>query len=62
MIVEQLPEFKKDLKNLLKRYRTLEQDLDVVNWIWRTNQEKALPLVTKSQIWDYKPASLRSKK
>jgi mRNA-degrading endonuclease RelE of RelBE toxin-antitoxin system len=30
MEFERLPEFKKELKNLLKKYRTLEQDLEVV--------------------------------
>lgn len=30
MIFEQLDEFEKDLKKLLKRYRTLENDLEVV--------------------------------
>ena len=30
MIFEELKEFKKDLKNLLKKYRTLNDDLDVV--------------------------------
>lgn len=30
MIFDELTEYKKDLKNLLKRYRTLNDDLDVV--------------------------------
>lgn len=30
MTFEELTEFKKDLKNLLKKYRTLNDDLDVV--------------------------------
>jgi len=30
MTFDELVEFKKDLKNLLKKYRTLEDDLDVV--------------------------------
>jgi mRNA-degrading endonuclease RelE of RelBE toxin-antitoxin system len=30
MEFERLPVFKKELKNLLKKYRTLEQDLEVV--------------------------------
>lgn len=33
MIFEQLPEFDKDLKSLIKRYRTLKDDLDVVRQI-----------------------------
>ena len=30
IIFDELPEFKKDLKNLLKKYRTLHDDLEVV--------------------------------
>jgi hypothetical protein len=30
MVFEELTEFKKDLKSLLKKYRTLNDDLDVV--------------------------------
>lgn len=30
MTFEELAEFKKDLKNLLKKYRTLNDDLEVV--------------------------------
>ena len=30
MIFEELTEFKRDLKKLLKKYRTLNSDLDVV--------------------------------
>lgn len=30
MIFDELTEFKKDMKNLLKKYRTLKDDLDVV--------------------------------
>jgi len=30
MTLDELTEFKKDLKNLLKKYRTLNDDLDVV--------------------------------
>lgn len=30
MIFDELPEFRKDLKTLLKKYRTLNDDLDVV--------------------------------
>jgi len=33
MIFEELDEFKKDLKNLIKKYRTLKQDLEVVKQI-----------------------------
>lgn len=33
MTFEELSEFKKDLKNLLKKYRTLNDDLDVVKQV-----------------------------
>lgn len=33
MTFEELPEFKKDLKNLLKKYRSLNDDLDVVKQV-----------------------------
>ena len=33
MIFEELPEFKKDLKTLLKKYRTLNDDLGVVKQV-----------------------------
>jgi len=33
MIFDELAEFKKDLKNLLKKYRTLNDDLDVVKQV-----------------------------
>lgn len=33
MIFEELAEFKKDLKTLLKKYRTLNDDLDVVQHV-----------------------------
>jgi len=33
MTFEELAEFKKDLKNLLKKYRTLNDDLDVVKQV-----------------------------
>ena len=33
MIFDELAEFKKDLKNLLKKYRTLNEDLDVVKQV-----------------------------
>lgn len=33
MIFEELPEFHKDLKPLLKKYRTINEDLDVVKQV-----------------------------
>lgn len=35
--IEKLSEFDKDLKSLIKKYRTLEDDLDVLGKVLRTN-------------------------
>lgn len=43
MTFEELPEFKKDLKNLLKKYRTLNDDLDVVKQVLTTTPEARPP-------------------
>ncbi len=43
MIFEELTEFKKDLKNLLKKYRTLNDDLDVVKQVLTTAPEERPP-------------------
>ncbi len=38
-----LPEFKKDLKSLLKKYRTLNDDLDVVKMILKKRPDERPP-------------------
>lgn len=43
MIFEELVEFKKDLKNLLKKYRTLNDDLDVVKQVLTTAPDARPP-------------------
>ena len=43
MTFEELTEFKKDLKNLLKKYRTLNDDLDVVKQVLTTAPEERPP-------------------
>ncbi len=43
MTFEELTEFKKDLKNLLKKYRTLKDDLDVVKQVLATVPEARPP-------------------
>lgn len=43
MIFEELPEYKKDLKNLLKKYRTLNDDLDVVKKVLITMPDERPP-------------------
>lgn len=40
---EELPEYKKDLKSLLKRYRTLEDDLQVVKKVLVISPEERPP-------------------
>jgi len=43
MIFEELPEFQKDLKNLLKKYITLNDDLDVVKQVLTTAPDERPP-------------------
>ncbi|HBX53205.1 MAG: hypothetical protein A2275_05665 [Bacteroidetes bacterium RIFOXYA12_FULL_35_11] len=43
MNFEELAEFKKDLKNLLKKYRTLNDDLDVVKKVLATFPDERPP-------------------
>ncbi|MDR1974820.1 MAG: hypothetical protein LBQ31_09165 [Bacteroidales bacterium] len=43
MIFDQLQEFKKDLKNLLKKYRTLDEDLEVVKQVLEITPDERPP-------------------
>ena len=43
MIFEELPEFQKDLKILLKKYRTLNDDLDAVKQVLTTAPDERPP-------------------
>lgn len=43
MTFDELIEFKKDLKNLLKKYRTLNDDLDVVKQVLTTAPDERPP-------------------
>ncbi|MEJ0103977.1 MAG: hypothetical protein WDO19_16060 [Bacteroidota bacterium] len=43
MTYEELDEFKKDLKQLLKKYRTLNDDLDVVKKVLEINPDERPP-------------------
>ncbi|MFT3676615.1 MAG: hypothetical protein QM781_12000 [Chitinophagaceae bacterium] len=43
MIFEELPEYKKDLKDLLKKYRTLEADMDVVKKVLAFSPDERPP-------------------
>jgi hypothetical protein len=43
MIFEELTEFKKDLKSLLKKYRTLKDDLSVVKQVFEVMPDERPP-------------------
>jgi mRNA-degrading endonuclease YafQ of YafQ-DinJ toxin-antitoxin module len=43
MNFDELAEFKKDLKNLLKRYRTLKEDLDTVKQVLEASPDQRPP-------------------
>jgi len=43
MNFEELPEFKKELKNLIKKYRTLEEDLAVVKKVLTVSPDERPP-------------------
>ena len=43
MTFEELDEFKKDLKHLLKKYRTLEDDLEIVRKVLRVDPNERPP-------------------
>ena len=43
MTFDELPEFKKDLKSLLKKYRTLNDDLDVVKKVLEFSPDERPP-------------------
>jgi mRNA-degrading endonuclease RelE of RelBE toxin-antitoxin system len=44
MEFEELPEFGRDLKKLLKKYRTLEEDLETIKKVLAVQPENRLPL------------------
>ena len=43
MTIDELSEFKKDLKNLLKKYRTLNDDLEVVKRVLEISPDERPP-------------------
>lgn len=43
MIFEELPEYKKDLKSLLKKYRTLNDDIGVVKKVFEVKPDERPP-------------------
>jgi mRNA-degrading endonuclease RelE of RelBE toxin-antitoxin system len=69
MTFDELPEFKKDLKNLLKKYRSLNDDLDVVKSILKIKPDERPPfsfrldnLVLKTCIIKVKKIACKSLK
>lgn len=46
MTFDELTEFRKDLKSLLKKYRTLNDDLDVVKRVLEVTPNERLRLVS----------------
>ena len=43
MIIEELPEYKKDLKDLLKKYRTLAEDMETVKKVLNVSPDERPP-------------------
>jgi mRNA-degrading endonuclease RelE of RelBE toxin-antitoxin system len=43
MIFDELPEYKKDLKDLLKKYRTLGEDMEIVKKVLRVSPDERPP-------------------
>lgn len=43
MTFDELPEFKKDLKDLLKKYRTLNEDMEVVKRVLKVTPDERPP-------------------
>lgn len=43
MIFDELPEYKKDLKTLLKKYRTLHEDMEVVKKVLSVSPDERPP-------------------
>lgn len=57
MTFSELAEFKRDLKNLLKKYRTLNEDLEVVKAILKRSRKNDHHLAFVSITWVWKRVS-----
>lgn len=62
MIFEELPEFKRDLKNLLKKYRTLNDDLNEVKSILKIKPEARPPFSFEMNELGLETCSIKVKK
>ncbi len=62
MIFEELVEFKKDLKNLLKKYRTLNDDLNVVKKVLEVTPDEKPPFSFRIDNLGLKTCIIKVKK
>ncbi len=62
MIFEELTEFKKDLKNLLKKYKTLPDDLDVVKKVLTVEPNERPPFSFRIDNWGLETCIIKVKK
>jgi mRNA-degrading endonuclease YafQ of YafQ-DinJ toxin-antitoxin module len=62
MTFDELTEFKKDLKNLLKKYRTLHEDLDVVKMVLELTPEEKPPFSYRVDNLNLKTCVIKVKK
>jgi hypothetical protein len=62
MNFDELAEFKKDLKNLLKKYRTLHEDLDVVKMVLELTPEEKPPFSYRVDNLNLKTCVIKVKK
>ena len=62
MTFEELNEFKKDLKNLLKKYRTLNDDLNVVKQVLTIAPDERPPFSFRIDNLDLETCILKVKK
>jgi hypothetical protein len=62
MNYDELDEFKKDLKNLLKKYRTLNDDLDVVKKVLEVSPDERPPFSFRIDNLDLETCIVQVKK
>ena len=62
MTFDELTEFKKDLKNLLKKYRTLNDDLDVVKRVLEFTPDERPPFSFRIDNLDLETCIIKVKK
>lgn len=62
MTFDQLTEFEKDLKSLLKKYKTLNEDLDVVRKVLSTQPDERPPFSFRISDLGLKTCVIKVKK